>query len=922
MWYNDPIAENKTIVTYRFKSVLFGATSSPFLLQATLDTHLTSSNNRYKHLLSQNFYVDNFVGTTNCEQDLLEVYRNANLELTKANMPLQEWVSNNTHLRSIIELDFPGYKLPEVTKILGLLWDSTRDSLILNSPAFVDPSSLSRRRLLSLVSSVFDPLGIFSPVTIRGKLLMREAWKIKVGWDEILPNSFHAEWKPISDDYNRISGAQFPRVIGYDGDICQLHVFCDASNKAYGAVAYLVTNDTCHLVSSKARVVPLKERSIPQLELTALQVGTLLAKYIRNTLKSLFIERVTLWSDNEACLQWVRNDHSKIPYVRNRVAEIRNIATNFEFRHVPTKDNPADLLSRGVSWDTLQKNDIWFTGPSWLCYPQDWPTQSEHVPILTLTTLTTNFSEALFKAEDISSLPKILRITDYVFGFIKRSRPSTHLPTAMTYWLGVVQREHYPEEYAYIINDDKSTPPCLIKSLGLDLDVRTGLLRCRGRLHHSNLSNQTKFPILLPRKSWLTSLVVHEHHTQTFHGGVADTLAAIRDAYWIPKGRQVVKGLLNRCIPCKILEGKSMKLPGPPPLPAERVVYTEPFQTVGVDYSGAITITNSDDNVPKKFYVCLFTCATTRAVHLELARDMSATTFLQLFRRFVARRSTPRIMISDNGTNFTATSKFLRELYNNPEVKSHLHNFHVEWKFLPPRAPWMGGFYERLIGVVKNCIRKVLYKKRITEDELMTILTEVEMRVNNRPITYMSDDLDSISPLTPSHLLYGRRLNPMPTDVEDKEQDPDYIDTKVLNKRYSYLCKILKHWEKVWHTEYLLSLREKCYGAQEPTQSRTPKVGDVVLIDTGATRTVCPLGRVTAVFSDKVGNIRVVEVFSKGNKSRRTINHLVPLEIECSAEAKLSTPQRDTTTARQRTQRQAAKDAVRRIHQLGDHDLL
>lgn len=162
----------------------------------------------------------------------------------------------------------------------------------------------------------------------------------------------------------------------------------------------------------------------------------------------------------------------------------------------------------------------------------------------------------------------------------------------------------------------------------------------------------------------------------------------------------------------------------------------------------------------------------------------------------------------------------------------------------------------------------------------------------------------------------------MPTDVEDKEQDPDYIDTKVLNKRYSYLCKILKHWEKVWHTEYLLSLREKCYGAQEPTQSRTPKVGDVVLIDTGATRTVCPLGRVTAVFSDKVGNIRVVEVFSKGNKSRRTINHLVPLEIECSAEAKLSTPQRDTTTARQRTQRQAAKDAVRRIHQLGDHDLL
>lgn len=147
--------------------------------------------------------------------------------------------------------------------------------------------------------------------------------------------------------------------------------------------------------------------------------------------------------------------------------------------------------------------------------------------------------------------------------------------------------------------------------------------------------------------------------------------------------------------------------------------------------------TNEDQPDPVKVYVCLFTCATTRAVHLELVEDMSARAFLRAFRRFASRRSCPRLIISDKGSNFRATEVFLKHLLDMPETKQFFEDRRCEWKFIPPRAQWQGGFYERMIGVVKKCLRKVLHNKRITVDELRTLLVEIETRVNNRPLTYV-----------------------------------------------------------------------------------------------------------------------------------------------------------------------------------------
>ena len=205
LWYEDLTRLNQLPETYRFKTVLFGATCSPFLLQATIDTHLKNSDNVYKTLLNENFYVDNFQGTANDQTVLFDVYENANMELATANLPLRMWVSNNSALKKRIEEDFEGYNMPGNTTVLGLCWDVKEDNLQLKPTAFVDHNSLSKRKLLSLVSSVFDPLGLLTPVTIKGKMLIRKAWQLKIGWDENLPSQFESECSKLKSELENLS---------------------------------------------------------------------------------------------------------------------------------------------------------------------------------------------------------------------------------------------------------------------------------------------------------------------------------------------------------------------------------------------------------------------------------------------------------------------------------------------------------------------------------------------------------------------------------------------------------------------------------------------------------------------------------------------------------------------------------------------
>ncbi len=157
----------------------------------------------------------------------------------------------------------------------------------------------------------------------------------------------------------------------------------------------------------------------------------------------------------------------------------------------------------------------------------------------------------------------------------------------------------------------------------------------------------------------------------------------------------------------------------------------------------------------------IYTCAVSRAVHLDIVNDMTAEAFIRSFRRFTARRGIPREVKSDNGKTFKAASKQLVALFEIPEVKKYLSGQRVRWTFNLEKAPWWGGFFERLIKSVKRCLYKILKNARVTSKELYMVLTEIESTLNSRPLTFVStEDLDE--PITPSHLINGRRISSLP----------------------------------------------------------------------------------------------------------------------------------------------------------------
>ena len=224
----------------------------------------------------------------------------------------------------------------------------------------------------------------------------------------------------------------------------------------------------------------------------------------------------------------------------------------------------------------------------------------------------------------------------------------------------------------------------------LGIVSENGILVCKGRLENSDLDIDAKYPVILPKDNTFTELLVLDCHERVYHCKVRTTLAEVRSRFWITKGRQYVKKIIRNCFVCKKLEGKPFNPPATSALPDFRVVKTQPFSKIGVDFAGPLYIKVSK-NVMNKAYIVLFTCCVTRALHLELVTDLHASTFVNCLRHFCSRRGTPTLIVSDNAKTFKATSKLLRNLQREDRVAEFLEKRTIVWKFNLERSPWMGG---------------------------------------------------------------------------------------------------------------------------------------------------------------------------------------------------------------------------------------
>ena len=239
-----------------------------------------------------------------------------------------------------------------------------------------------------------------------------------------------------------------------------------------------------------------------------------------------------------------------------------------------------------------------------------------------------------------------------------------------------------------------------------------------------------------------------------------------------------------------------------------------------------------------KVYISLYTCSSSRALHLDLVPDMSSEAFVRSLECFIGRRGIPSLIISDNGKAFKGQ-----------EIKSFTASMNIKWRYIVEKSPWWGGFYERMVRSVKRCLRKVLRNARLTYKELLTLLIRVEGVLNSRPLTYVYPEQDE--PLTPSHLVLGKRILSVPkqgeSDAEDESKDE-------LIKRDKHLKNVLEHFCRRWKLEYLTQLREH----HKPSKKRglQVKVGDVVLIqEDNIKRLNWPIAVIESLLKGKDGNV-------------------------------------------------------------------
>ena len=948
--------------------------SSPFLLNATIRHHLQkylTSHPDLVNVLMQSTYVDDIVFGADTEENAYALYIGAKEILSHGSFNLRKFMTNSPTLQKLMDaqeatsrsitagerevkaaeetyaestLPINQSSLPDDQKVLGVRWDVPSDQLVFSLDGIVKTAmqiKLTKRNVVSVISQIYDPLGFLSPVTILFKTLMQELCKFKLGWEQSLEGELLNKWKWLVNKLKDNQPIVIPRCYfqGAGGDVAsyRLYGFCDASTTAYAAVIYLVKEADGHrhssFVTSKTRVAPLKTLSIPRLELLS---AMLLARLIVNVSDSLS-SRINLnepkcFTDSQVTLFWIKGiGRDWKPFVQNRVSEIRRLIPAEHWSHCSGKDNPADVPSRGCTPAELSTNQVWRYGPVWLgtlvdsrepALPEEIPKPclielkaSDQAAVHNLLTTQPECIGSVIDIDRFSSSLKLYQTTAYVLKFVKLLKKTVWSPELTQADLSEAENIWIMDAQSSLKQDPRF--PKWKRQFSLFKDD-CQVWRCGGRLHNASLTFSAKHPVILPKKHTLSVLIARYAHRRVQHNGVKETLTEVRAKYWIIGGRSLIRSVITKCVNCRRFEGRPLNAPPAPPLPSFQVQEAPPFTYGAVDFAGPMYLRSKGEFGSNKVWMCLFTCCVTCAIHLELVTDMTTTTFIWCLKRFSARRGLPKRILSDNAKTFKAAAKLLKSIFSHQEVKDHLSHLGVEWIFNLEKAPWWGGLFERMIKSTKRCLRKMVGSAKFTYDEMHTAIVEIEAIINSRPLTFLSSD-DLEEPLTPSHLLVGRRLLSLPDNL--MYLAPEHKDFEVtgesLQKRARHLNSVLNHFWNWWSKGYLFELRET---HRQRTAQGTPasvKQGDLVLVHEQS----CPWGfwkvaKVKELIVGKDGHIRgaVLKLPLKNNQPtflQRPIQHLYPPEISQAAPSDKSSV--DDAPRESRPQRSSASRAHQRI---------
>lgn len=905
IWRNNDIEE---IQLYELNTVTYGTASAPFLATRVLKQIALDYETQFPRtckIIQKSFYMDDLLLSLNSVEEALEVYKELTNIFDSVGFVLRKWSSNeqvilnkivhdneNDNVENLIEI-----KNTKELKTLGISWISSSDTLNY-SIKFEDTTHnyVTKRIILSTISKIFDPLGLIGPATIKAKILIQKLWQLNYSWDEQLPPDLLDSWNSFAKQLSSLNDICIPRclLIPETTDI-ELHGFCDASNAAYGCCLYIVSTDTAgqryaRLLCAKSRVAPLKTHTLPRLELLGAVLLSRLSLSVMNALTDINFTKISYYCDSTIVLSWIKLDLSQLKqFVANRIAEITKSTEISHWKHVRSQENPADIISRGINPNELLNANLWWNGPTFL-HSHNEPDSPVNINLdfnqlpevkQSVSTISVVNIEHFDIFDKYSDLHKMQRIVAYCYRFMyitlkKRTYQTTllsveELNNAHQALVRLCQADQFTLELKSLQCTNKDISNTKLRSLNPFIDSYN-ILRVGGRLKHSDIDYAQKHPIILPKNHKLTHLIIHTEHVKHLHLGPQNLLNTLRLQYWIIDGISTVKKVIRSCVKCfRVNPTPSRFLMGD--LPSDRVIPSRPFLKCGVDYAGPLMIKDRLLRNAKlvKTYICLFVCFTTRAVHLELASGLTTDAFLNVIKRFVSRRGKPSKIYSDNGLNFKGASNHFAELYNllnSKDLHLQIHQFtskdQIEWCFIPPRSPHMGGLWEAAIKSCKFHLKRVIGNATVTYDELCTVLVQIEACLNSRPLTPLSNNPSDFLPLTPAHFLIGDSLMAVP------QEDLRGVATSRLS-RYQHLQQLLQHFWSRWSREYLSTLQRRSKwtsGLHDNLQ-----VGDlVILVEDHSPPLQWPMARVEEIHQGADNKVRVVTVrLASGNVFRRSV---------------------------------------------------
>ena len=941
MWVKSVENGDFDVKIYRNNRLPFGLRPSPTILMLGLYKILMLDSSedspelmKLKHLIYSLIYMDNGAITGSTSEELCSGFHDLPKIFDPYKFELQQYATNDSDLKQILGQE------EDIVNLFGLKWNTAEDTISIQKVP-LDEKANTKRKVLMSIASVYDPHNYEGPILNRARLFLHALQSDKkLGWDKPLESSLQNEWNNIVKQFNSSPPISIPRFIGSRDGKYRLIAYTDASTVMYGCVIYIECIETSdrNFLCAKNRIVnkALEGKSVPSLELNAINLGTETLHDMRHELSGpqcvfpIDITEMHLFSDSLVCLGWLNSFVIQLDkmnkvntFVKNRLEKISKACESFpiRFSFVDGINNPADLISRPISSKLLIRSN-YFTGPSFvestsrpdilnvtIPHPSYRSTSVTSEVHTTTTVMNECAAEHLVPLERFSSLKKTLNVYIHVMKFVNnvKLRLKAKYPekepsklfdassqTAMKFVLKIEQEKAFKEVFTYFANPPKSRKniPNLILQLNLFVD-KCGLLRVGSKMMKRKKSY---FPLLLPKESLLTELLIRGIHERRAHIGIYSVLSELRKQYWLLCCFSVAKRIIRKCVHCRRYNNRPIKL--------NQGMYRDfrlspsqiPFANVFLDYAGPYSVRIGGST--SKVYILVITCLFTRAINLRVSLDLTNQEFLRSLQWHSFEHGVPLKVVSDLGTQLVSGSEIVTQFLSDDDTMGYLSDNGsktLSFEQFYKGHKQLGSLVECCVKLSKRLISGAIRNSVLPLREFEFFVAQTKHLVNRRPIAYRESLRDTFSnelpePITPELLLNGHNLksaNLIPSLQSVEESDPDFSpNLDPLHKVREIECKLRKIRSRLfdlYNKEFipqLVTQATNTEGRYKPVTHNRLKVGDIVLLNEENTkRTNLPMGRIIEIQVNNLDEVTgaLVQKGNSGEKVKRHSSVLIPL---------------------------------------------